>query len=209
MSAKSTAQIDAKREEFRKYLEKEGILESLTKTLVALYEEPDKPSDALSYVRSNFASGEMQVMKSEVDILTKENEKLKQKVTSLESDKAALEKRIREMEKAAQNVETAVPATNEPTKEVEKSQDPVEGQSAPSPEKSSETEAPVVDDSTEPAGKGDPAKESAPSTADTQILEKAPAEESTPATEVVPEVPAATETEAMETDAPQQQSDAA
>ena len=36
MSAKSTAQIDAKREEFRKYLEKEGILESLTKTLVRI-----------------------------------------------------------------------------------------------------------------------------------------------------------------------------
>lgn len=34
MSAKSTAQIDAKREEFRKYLEKEGVLESLTKALV-------------------------------------------------------------------------------------------------------------------------------------------------------------------------------
>ena len=34
MSGKSTAQIDAKREEFRKYLEKEGVLESLTKALV-------------------------------------------------------------------------------------------------------------------------------------------------------------------------------
>ena len=36
MSGKSTAQIDAKREEFRKYLEKEGVLESLTKALVWL-----------------------------------------------------------------------------------------------------------------------------------------------------------------------------
>ena len=34
MSSKNTAQIDAKREEFRKYLEKEGVLESLTKALV-------------------------------------------------------------------------------------------------------------------------------------------------------------------------------
>ena len=34
---KSTAQIDAKREEFRKYLEKEGVLESLTKALVRKY----------------------------------------------------------------------------------------------------------------------------------------------------------------------------
>ena len=34
MSTKNTVQIDARREEFRKYLEKEGILESLTKSLV-------------------------------------------------------------------------------------------------------------------------------------------------------------------------------
>ena len=36
MSTKNTVQIDARREEFRKYLEKEGILESLTKSLVIL-----------------------------------------------------------------------------------------------------------------------------------------------------------------------------
>ena len=35
MSTKNTGQIDAKREEFRKYLEKEGVLESLTKALVS------------------------------------------------------------------------------------------------------------------------------------------------------------------------------
>ena len=125
-------QIDARREEFRKYLEKEGILESLTKVLVihftfssvnfltdlmttchfiqflilsifqvALYEEPDKPSDALSFVRNNFASSEMQTMRAQVDNLTKENEQLKTKITTLETDKTALEKKISEMEEAA------------------------------------------------------------------------------------------------------------
>ncbi len=80
--SKSSAQIDAKREEFRKYLEKEGVLESLTKTLVrtfltlisinlnckcyimmallcsqvALYEEPEKPQDPLGFVKNNFAN---------------------------------------------------------------------------------------------------------------------------------------------------------
>ncbi len=33
-AAKGSGPIDAKREEFRKYLEKEGILESLTRALV-------------------------------------------------------------------------------------------------------------------------------------------------------------------------------
>merc|ERR1712193_235324 len=99
--SKNTVQIDARREEFRKYLEKEGILESLTKVLVALYEEPDKPSDALSFVRNNFASSEMQTMRAQVDNLTKENEQLKTKITTLETDKTALEKKISEMEEAA------------------------------------------------------------------------------------------------------------
>ncbi|ELU09571.1 hypothetical protein CAPTEDRAFT_106771 [Capitella teleta] len=40
---------DSKREEFRKYLEKSGVLDSLTKVLVGLYEEPEKPSNALEY----------------------------------------------------------------------------------------------------------------------------------------------------------------
>merc|ERR1712045_896287 len=92
--SKNTVQIDARREEFRKYLEKEGILESLTKVLVALYEEPDKPSDALSFVRNNFAASEMQIMRSQVDNLTKEDEQLKTKISTLEAGKTALEKKI-------------------------------------------------------------------------------------------------------------------
>merc|ERR1712083_260200 len=103
--SKNTVQIDARREEFRKYLEKEGILESLTKVLVALYEEPDKPSDALSFVRNNFASSEMQTMRAQVDNLTKEKEQLETKVSSLEADKAALEKKISELEEVAADKE--------------------------------------------------------------------------------------------------------
>lgn len=38
---------EGKREEFRKYLEKNGVLDALTKVLVNLYEEVDKPKDAL------------------------------------------------------------------------------------------------------------------------------------------------------------------
>ncbi|QQP38069.1 c-Myc-binding protein, partial [Caligus rogercresseyi] len=55
MSAKSGNPIDAKREEFRKYLEREGILQCLTSVLVSLYEEPEKPKDGLLYLKNNFA----------------------------------------------------------------------------------------------------------------------------------------------------------
>ncbi|KAF7464918.1 Hypothetical predicted protein [Marmota monax] len=40
---------DSKREQFRRYLEKSGVLDTLTKVLVALYEEPEKPNSALEY----------------------------------------------------------------------------------------------------------------------------------------------------------------
>ena len=40
---------ETKREEFRKYLESNGILDALTKVLVGLYEEPEKPVDPLEY----------------------------------------------------------------------------------------------------------------------------------------------------------------
>ncbi|KAJ8951510.1 hypothetical protein NQ318_000206 [Aromia moschata] len=41
---------EGKREEFRKYLEKNGIMDALTKVLVNLYEEVDKPEDPLQYI---------------------------------------------------------------------------------------------------------------------------------------------------------------
>ncbi|CAH1173678.1 unnamed protein product [Phaedon cochleariae] len=41
---------EGKREEFRKYLEKNGIMDALTKVLVNLYEEVDKPENALEYI---------------------------------------------------------------------------------------------------------------------------------------------------------------
>ena len=47
---------DSKKEEFRKYLEKAGVLDALTKTLVTLYEEPEKPNNALDFLRKNLCN---------------------------------------------------------------------------------------------------------------------------------------------------------
>jgi len=41
--------IGGKREEFRRYLEKCGVMDALTRILVSLYEETEKPADALEY----------------------------------------------------------------------------------------------------------------------------------------------------------------
>ena len=46
MSAQTTEQ---KKEEFRKYLEKSGLIDQLTRILVGLYEQPQKPTNAIEY----------------------------------------------------------------------------------------------------------------------------------------------------------------
>ena len=48
---------ESKREEYRKYLEKEGVLDALTKILVVLYEEPEKPINALDFLKQHLHGG--------------------------------------------------------------------------------------------------------------------------------------------------------
>ena len=72
--------LDAKREEFRKYLEKEGVLEYLTKHLVPLYEKADKPTSALEYLKNNFARKEVEDAKQKAEPLESENRDLKKNV---------------------------------------------------------------------------------------------------------------------------------
>jgi len=38
---------EKKKEEFRQYLERSGVIDALTKVLVGLYEEPEKPANAI------------------------------------------------------------------------------------------------------------------------------------------------------------------
>lgn len=42
---------EAKKEAFCKYLESTGVLDALTKVLVALYEQNDKPSSAIEFIQ--------------------------------------------------------------------------------------------------------------------------------------------------------------
>ena len=76
MSAKMSQ--DAKKEEFKKYLEKAGVLELLTKSLVSLYEEPEKPNDAVNYLKKSVGGTDND--KEEITKLQTENDDLKSKV---------------------------------------------------------------------------------------------------------------------------------
>merc|ERR1712055_972011 len=93
---------DAKKDEFRKYLEKAGVLELLTKSLVQLYEEPEKPSDGLSYMKK--AVGGSPADKELIATLQKENEELKSKVSLLEAKQNKLQETLAELEKKAEQV---------------------------------------------------------------------------------------------------------
>ncbi|XP_076178522.1 c-Myc-binding protein isoform X2 [Ptiloglossa arizonensis] len=74
---------DSKREEFRKYLERAGVLDALTKVLVSLYEEPEKPDDALEYIRQNL--GGITEVDIEINTLRKELEETKKMIVELEA----------------------------------------------------------------------------------------------------------------------------
>lgn len=45
--------IELKRAEFRKYLERSGVVEALTRALIALYSVEDKPEDPVAFVKNN------------------------------------------------------------------------------------------------------------------------------------------------------------
>merc|ERR1712112_188636 len=91
--------LDAKREEFRKYLEKEGVLEYLTKHLVPLYEKADKPTSALEYLKNNFAGKEVEEAKQKAETLESENRDLKKNVERLETEKNDLTSKVADLEK--------------------------------------------------------------------------------------------------------------
>ncbi|XP_043257637.1 c-Myc-binding protein isoform X1 [Colletes latitarsis] len=74
---------DSKREEFRKYLERAGVLDALTKVLISLYEEPEKPKDALEYIRQNL--GGITEVDVELDTLRNELKDAKSKIIELEA----------------------------------------------------------------------------------------------------------------------------
>lgn len=61
---------DSKKEEFRKYLEKSGVIDALTKVLVGLYEEPERPPNAVDYIKRYMGAP----TGVDVDALRQENE---------------------------------------------------------------------------------------------------------------------------------------
>ena len=70
MAVQTTEQ---KKDEFRKYLEKNGVIDQLTKVLVGLYEEQEKPGTVVEFIKRNLG----EPSDTDVDQLLAENEELK------------------------------------------------------------------------------------------------------------------------------------
>ncbi|XP_026470177.1 c-Myc-binding protein homolog [Ctenocephalides felis] len=78
--------VDSKREEFRKYLEQSGIMDALTRVLVELYEELEKPENALDYVRKNLGGkggDDIDVIKAEIEAAKLRKEELMAELSNL------------------------------------------------------------------------------------------------------------------------------
>jgi hypothetical protein len=82
---------ESKKQEFRKYLEKSGVIDALTKVLVGLYEEPERPPNAVDYIKRYMGAP----TGIDVEAIRTENEQLK-------IDKANLEASIKDLNQRLQ-----------------------------------------------------------------------------------------------------------
>ena len=81
---------ESKKEEFRKYLERAGVIDSLTRVLVGLYEEPEKPQNPTDFIKGCLGAPS----DTDVDKLKAENDELKDKVRDLERKIDELQREI-------------------------------------------------------------------------------------------------------------------
>ena len=86
MSVQTTEQ---KKEEFRKYLERAGVIDQLTKVLVGLYEEPEKPGNAIEFVKKTLgapADTDVDHLKQENEDLRRQRDELNKRIQDLTKD---------------------------------------------------------------------------------------------------------------------------
>ena len=81
---------ESKKQEFRKYLEKSGVIDALTKVFVGLYEEPERPANAVDYIKRYIGAP----TGVDVEAIRAENEQLKVDKANLEASIKDLNKRL-------------------------------------------------------------------------------------------------------------------
>ncbi|KAM9386222.1 C-Myc-binding protein [Pholidichthys leucotaenia] len=90
---------ESKREQFRRYLEKSGVLDTLTSVLVALYEEPETPPNALEFMKLHLGGpGPEQV---DAEAVRMELADLQQKCNRLMEENKELRSRLMQYESSS------------------------------------------------------------------------------------------------------------
>ncbi|XP_030002715.1 C-Myc-binding protein [Sphaeramia orbicularis] len=87
---------ESKREQFRRYLEKSGVVDTITNVLVALYEDPDKPNNALEFIKLHLGAAgpeptdiealrmELADLQEKCNLLLEENKELRNRLMQYE-----------------------------------------------------------------------------------------------------------------------------
>ncbi|XP_041797600.1 c-Myc-binding protein-like [Chelmon rostratus] len=87
---------DSKREQFRRYLEKTGVVDSLTSVLVALYEQQERPNNALEFVKEHLGAAGLTAANTEA--LQQEVIDLRQKCARLAEENKDLKTKLQHYE---------------------------------------------------------------------------------------------------------------
>ena len=105
-----------KKEEFRRYLEKTGVLDALTKVLVGLYEEPERPVHAVEYIRRYLGSTANNHTGVDMEGLQRENQELKVRLEKLQKQLAVQQQQQQQQHPysaKAKSASTTVPASQQ------------------------------------------------------------------------------------------------
>lgn len=112
-NAELSALQQSQRVEFRKYLDQNGVVTQLTRALVALYEEPERPSDAIEFVRKLLGKPtdiDPVALKAECDAAKKKVDELQATVNKLTAELEAIRR-----EQEANVSAKSEPKTEEPS----------------------------------------------------------------------------------------------
>ncbi|XP_075751112.1 c-Myc-binding protein [Rhipicephalus microplus] len=104
-SYRTFAPVDSKKEDFRKYIEKSGLLERMTLALVSLFEEQERPENAIAYFKSRFDPDSWETSN---EAMKKELEQVRRQLEELQ-----IEHNLLKMQMAKGVVEEAVVAEPE------------------------------------------------------------------------------------------------
>jgi predicted nuclease with TOPRIM domain len=89
---------ESKKEAFRKYLESAGAIDTLTRVLVSLYEEPERPKEATDYIKASMGAPTPE----QYSRLEAENSKLQGDLETANEEISQLKAKISDMESAAE-----------------------------------------------------------------------------------------------------------